>query len=49
MKIPVVDTSTENGEVFVCGVYGQKTIEYLLKNINKSIKSINAELRSLYE
>ena len=49
MKIPVTDKSTENGWVFVRGVYGPKTIEYLLKNINKSIANVNKSLRSLYE
>lgn len=49
MKVHVVDKSTENGWVFVRGVYGPQTIKYLLKNINKSISNVNKSLRDLYE
>lgn len=44
MKIQIHDLS-ENGEVVVRGVYGQKTIERQLEQINRAIQNINSELR----
>lgn len=49
MKIVVKDITTDNGVVFVRGVYGPKTIEHLLGQINKQIQETNKSLRSLYE
>lgn len=49
MKIVVKDTTTQNGAVFVRGVYGPKTIKYLLSQINKQIQETNKSLRSLCE
>lgn len=44
MKIQIHDLS-ENGEVVVRGVYGQKTIKRQLEMINRAIQNINADLR----
>lgn len=49
MKIVVKDTTTNNGAVFVRGVYGPNTISYLLGQINKQIQETNKSLRALYE
>lgn len=49
MKIVVNDTTTDNGAVFVRGVYGPNTINYLLKQVNKQIEETNKSLRALYE
>ena len=49
MKIVVKDTTTNNGAVFVRGVYGPNTINYLLRQINKQIQETNKSLRALYE
>lgn len=48
MKIQVQDLS-ENGEVFVWGVWGPKTIEKILGRLNKDIENVNKSLRRLYE
>lgn len=48
MQIQVKDNS-DNGEVFVRGVYGPRTTKRLLEQINASIQRINKELRRLYE
>ena len=48
MKIHVEDKS-ENGEVFVLGLYGPKTINYILNHLQQSISEINGALRSLKE
>lgn len=49
MKIVVKDTTTQNGAVFVRGVYGPKTINYLFSQINKQIEEVKKSLRILYE
>lgn len=46
MKIDVQDIS-DNGDVLVRGVYGQKTIERQLAQINKRIQTINRELKEV--
>lgn len=48
MKIQIKDLS-DNGEVFVRGVWGPKTIEKILTAMNEEINNINGQLRSLYE
>lgn len=49
MKIVVKDTTTDNGAVFVRGVYGPNTIKYLLGQVNKQIQETNKSLEALYE
>lgn len=49
MKIVVKDTTTNNGAVFVRGVYGPNTIKYLLGQVNKQIQETNKSLEALYE
>lgn len=49
MKIVVKDVTTDNGAVFVRGVYGPNTINYLLEQINKQIQETKDSLRALYE
>lgn len=46
MKIPIEDKS-DNGVVFVRGLYGPKTIQYYLDTINADIKAVNEKLRAL--
>ena len=48
MQIQIKDNSN-NGEVFVRGVYGPRATKRLLEQINASIQRINKELRRLYE
>lgn len=49
MKIVVKDTTTDNGAVFVRGVYGPNTINYLLKEAAKQIEETRRSLEALYE
>jgi hypothetical protein len=49
MKIVVKDTTTDNGAVFVRGVYGPNTINYLLKEAVKQIEETRRSLEALYE
>lgn len=49
MKIVVKDTTTDNGAVFVRGVYGPNTINYLLKEAAKQIEETKRSLEALYE
>lgn len=49
MKIVVKDTTTNNGAVFVRGVYGPNTINYLLKEAAKQIEETRRSLEALYE
>lgn len=48
MKIQVQDKS-DNGEVFVMGLYGPKTIKYILSQLQKSIEETNNALRLVKE
>ena len=48
MKIQIKDLSN-NGEVFVWGLWGPKTIDHILKILNRDIENVNKSLRSLYE
>jgi hypothetical protein len=47
MKIKVKSISSNNGEVFVRGTYGPRTINRLLANINHDIEVINNSLRKI--
>lgn len=47
MKIKVHHVKSEDGRVFVKGVWGPKTIKWLLTEINKDIKDVNKTLREL--
>lgn len=49
MKIVVKDTTTDNGAVFVRGVYGPNTINYLLKEAAKQLEETKKSLEALYE
>ena len=49
MKIVVKDTTTDNGAVFVRGVYGPNTIQYLLREAAKQIEETRRSLEALYE
>lgn len=49
MKIVVKDITTNNGAVFVRGVYGPNTINYLLKEAAKQIEETRRSLEALYE
>jgi hypothetical protein len=52
MKIQITQSQSGDGRVFVKGVWGPKTIKWLLTEINKDIKDVNKtlkELGSLYE
>lgn len=49
MKIVVKDTTTDNGAVFVRGVYGPNTVNYLLKEAAKQIEETRRSLEALYE
>jgi len=46
MKIQIQDKS-ENGEVFVWGLWGPKTIEHILARLNNDIQNVNKALREL--
>jgi hypothetical protein len=46
MKIQIQDKS-ENGEVFVWGLWGPKTIEHILGKINQEVQTFNGVLREL--
>ena len=48
MKIHIEDKS-DNGEVFVKGLYGPKTIKYILSQLQKSIEETNNALRLVKE
>lgn len=47
MKIKVKSISSNNGEVFVRGVFGPRTIERLLAEINQDIQAVNKSLREV--
>lgn len=47
MKIQVKQDSSGNGEVFVWGLWGHKTIEYILRRMSEDIEAINRDLRSI--
>lgn len=47
MKIKVHHVKSEDGEVFVRGTYGPRTITQLLANINHDIEAINNDLRKI--
>lgn len=46
MKIHVQDKSS-NGEVFVWGLWGPKTIEHIISLINTDVQNVNQALRDL--
>ena len=48
MKIHIEDKS-HNGEIFVMGLYGPKTIKYILDKIQSSIEHTNNALRNIKE
>lgn len=45
MKIPIKQISSDNGEVFVWGVWGPKTIDHIINLINGEINDIKNNLR----
>lgn len=47
MKIHVKQDSSGNGEVFVWGLWGPKTIEYILTKMGEDIEAINQDLRGI--
>lgn len=47
MKIPVNIKNESDGEVFVVGVWGPKTIDKILKMLNTDIANVNRALRNL--
>ena len=48
MRIQIKDKSN-NGEVFVWGLWGPKTIEHILDLLNTDIQNVNKSLRALKE
>lgn len=48
MRIQIKDKSN-NGEVFVWGLCGPKTIDHILNLLNEDIRNVNKSLRELQE
>lgn len=48
MRIQIKDKSN-NGEVFVWGLCGPKTIDHILNLLNEDIKNVNIALQDLKE
>jgi hypothetical protein len=49
MKISVKYDSSNNGEIFIRGVFGPRTINHFLNIINQDIKRFNVALKALSE